>query len=57
MKKKARISIRVSDDLAKKIECASEKMNITKTALIERAILAYENQLDRMIKDKTEKKE
>lgn len=49
---KSAINIRLDKDLIQTLDYTAKEMNLTRTALIERAIIAYQDRMDEMISDK-----
>ncbi|MCX2683858.1 ribbon-helix-helix protein, CopG family [Campylobacter sp. MIT 21-1685] len=49
---KTAINIRLDKDLIQTLDYTAKEMNLTRTALIERAIIAYQDRMDEMISDK-----
>lgn len=49
--RKIYFSIRLNEDIANTVKNASEAVGITYNALIERALVAYQNRMDKMIKE------
>lgn len=49
--KKVYFSIRLNEDIANMVQNASNAVGITYNALIERALIAYQNRMDKMIKE------
>lgn len=49
---KQAINIRIDKDLVSLLDRVAKEMDLTRTTLIERAILAYQDKLDEMIADK-----
>lgn len=49
--RKVYFSLRLNEDIASMVKNASNAVGITYNALIERALVAYQNRMDKMIKD------
>ena len=49
---KSAINIRLGMDSVQTLDYTAKEMNLTRTALIERAIIAYQDRMDEMISDK-----
>ncbi|MGX2982341.1 ribbon-helix-helix protein, CopG family [Helicobacter sp. 23-1045] len=49
---KSMINLRLDNDILDMLDSAAREMNLTRTKLIERAILAYQDKIDEMVSDK-----
>ena len=48
---KTAINIRLDNDLLKTLDHAARETNLTRTTLIERAIIAYQDRIDELMSD------
>lgn len=46
------INLRLDNDILQMLDYSAKEMNLSRTKLIERAILSYQDKLDEMISDK-----
>lgn len=51
LNRKIYFSVRLNQDIANMVKNASEAVGITYNALIERALIAYQDRMDKMIKE------
>ncbi len=49
---KSMINLRLDNDILQMLDYSAKEMNLSRTKLIERAILSYQDKLDEMISDK-----
>ena len=49
---KTAINLRLDKDLIQMLDYTAKEMNLTRTTLIERAIIAYQDKMDEMVSDK-----
>lgn len=49
---KTAINIRLDNDLLQTLDFTAKETNLSRTKLIERAILAYQDKMDEMVSDK-----